>query len=848
MVRQLKDGWFLQSTEKAGAPGERISVASYAAEGWTPAVVPGTVIGALVRNGTFPDPMVGTAMESLEGFKGGQDKLHTLMPMPDDSPYRKSWWLRNTFRCRKPARGRRVWLELTGISYRANVWLNGTRVGTADHVKGLFKQVAIDVTRHIRSGANCLALEVFAAGPDEFGHTWIDWAPEPPDNSMGIIQPVRLRETGWVVVRHPFVRTDLDVRTLRRAALDIRVTLENAGDVAAGVTLEAKIGSITVRRKLTLGRWETREVVLSAREHRALSIRNPRVWWPYQLGKPEMYKLVLRVRVGGKVSDSVALPFGIRRITSHLNRHGARVFTVNGRDLLVRGSAWSPDVFLVQSRRKDKTDVAYVKNMNLNAIRLEGTPVSDHFWDVCNREGVLVLHGITCVNYWEHSRDWREEDYRFARESVRSLLSSIRNHPCLMGFMLASDFPPIPKAEHMYLKLLEEMPIDVPVTGNSATKHTEQLGPTGMIHGPYDFVPPVFWYEGGAGRFNTEAGPDVCLPLMETLRRTFPGKGDLRVRSRAWNMHCGLQMYTSTISGDRALSRRYGVSEKRVEAFVEASQVMGYECWRAMYEAWARNYPKATGVIGWMLNSCWPSLMWQMYDYHNNPLGAFYGAQKACEPLHVQYSYDDHSIWVVNQTPESTGELQVRATLVALDAKRIWERTRGATLNPFSRKRCFAVPRTLSLPKVYLLVLELHSGRRRISRNVYWLSSSPDRVEIVQKGDQKAMRRPQKAFADFRSLSRLPRANVAEHCTIRRVGRRIVVRLALRNGPEAVAFFLWPRVVSRKTGKLATPVCWSENCVTLLPGERVGLTATLPADRFRARDLVTKLTGWNIEK
>lgn len=843
---QLDRGWVLQSAAKAGVPGEKISLASYSAKNWTAAGVPGTVVGALVKSGAVPDPMIGSNIESLDGFKGGQDKLHTLMPLPDKSPYRRPWWFRNVFRYAKPRAGRRVWLELTGISYRANVWLNGQRVGTAERVSGIFKHVAIDVTRTIRPGRNCLALELSAAGPDDFGHTWIDWAPEPPDNSLGLIQPVRLRETGPVVIRDPFVRTDLDVKALKTADLTVHVTLANTSDEATTVTLEAKVGSITVRRKVILDRWEEREVILSAEKHRALKVRNPRLWWPYQLGKPEMYRLALKAKVGRAVSDTATVPFGIRKITSRLNRHGARVFTVNGHDLLIRGSAWSPDLFLGQSRQRDETDVAYVKNMNLNAIRLEGTPVSDDFWEICNREGVLVLHGITCVNYWEHTKDWREEDYRFARESVRSLLASVRNHPCLMGFMLASDFPPTARVEDMYLKLLEEMPIDVPVTGNSATKYTPQLGPTGMIHGPYDFVPPVFWYQGGAVKFNTEAGPDICLPLVETLRKTFPKRGDLKVRSHAWNMHCGLQLFTSTISGDKALARRYGVSETDVETFVDASQVMGYECWRAMYEAWVRNYPAATGVIGWMLNSAWPSLMWQMYDYHNNPLGAFYGTQKACEPLHVQYSYDDHSIWATNQTLDDSGSLEVSARLVDMSGAMLWQKASRVTLKALGRKKCFAIPQGLKLPKVCFLLLELHRGRTRVSRNVYWLGRRMDQVEIVPKVDQKAMKRPQKRLADFRALGDLPMTQVECRTEIsaRRSGCSLKTRIA--NTSDRIAFFLWARVHSRKTGDLVAPVCWNENCVTLLPGERADLTGTLRRVGVKKSDLDVKVTGWNV--
>jgi len=845
MITQLSDGWFLQSAEKAKVPGEKISSRQYTPDGWHPVTVPGTVVGGLVQSGALGDPYTGMNLANFPGQKGGNQTLHSLLPKTDDSPFRKPWWYRNKFSIKTLPRGKRMWLRLRGISYRANLWLNGKRVATAGHLCAPFRQADLDITAFVEPGkANVLALEVFSPDRDEFGVTFIDWSPGPPDESMGILYPPAIYTTGPVALRHPFVQARLDLKTLKGAALEIRATLINTAGASIAGTLEGKIGRLTFTRKVKLDGWEKREIVLSATDFPQLKISNPRLWWPYQLGRPELYRLQIAFRAGGRVSDKATVRFGIRDIRSRLNRHGARVFRINGRDLLIRGSTWSPDLLHGRSRTADEIHVAYLKNMNLNAVRLEGSLASDHFWDLCDKEGVLVLNGLPCCNHWENWKDWKEEDVQVARESVRAVLRNVRNHPSHMGYILGSDLPAPEHVEREYLDVIKETPIGVPVIGNSAARATRILGPTGMIHGPYSYVPPVYWYEEGAKHFNTETGPGTCIPLAESLRKMLPRK-QRQVGSDAWNFHCGLQVFNHTRDTDKALRKRYGQDARNFQRYVDTSQVMGYELWRSMYEAWARNYPKATGVMGWMLNSCWPSMIWQMFDYYNIPLGAFYGTQKACQPIHVQYSYDDASVWAFNQTGDDLAGLVVRAQVVTPDARKVFEKTRTLNLGQYGRARVLAIPQAKEISGLYFLRLALEKGKKVLSTNTYWLSTRQDILERSHKNYQRSFFKPQSSFADLSPLHDLPRAKV--DCSTRIKAQRSHFRLKTRiiNTSERIAFFLWAKAYNRVTGELVGPVYWDENCITLLPGERAQLTGSVPGMHLKENDLDVKVTGWN---
>ncbi len=830
-VRTLADNWLMQASAGLTVHGETLSTHRYDPSGWMPATVPGSVMAGLVANGRHPDPYIGLNMRDLPGYKLGKTTHFSHHYMPDGSPFRRTWWYRTDFDLPADHAGRHSWLRFKGINYRADIWLNGRRIADAGQIAGTYRGHDLDVTRTVSSAhRNVLALEISAPQPDDLALTFIDWNPVPPDDGMGIWQPVMLYTTGPVAVQHPAVSCELDTESLGRAALTIEADLINTTDQPVSVRLEARIESIICRRRLRLAPFARRRVRFTPRAFPQLILRAPRLWWPYQMGEPHLYRLDLTCEADGAPSDAAAVTFGIRDVRSRINEHGARLFTVNGRDLLIRGAAWVPDLMLRQSRAREGADIAMLKTMHLNAIRFEGKLGSDELWDLCDREGILVLAGWPCCNHWERWRDWKPGDAAVAAESLRWQLRRLRNHPSLIAWLYGSDFPPPEPVERMYLDILKELHPTLPTLSSAAAFPSALRGPTGVrMTGPNKYVPPIYWYDtarpGHAASFNLETCPDSCVPVCESLQKFLHGEQCIP-GSPAWNHHAGLGHFADTDEVNEAVAARYG-EPADVRAFARQAQVLGYEAWRAMYEAYARNYPRATGVIGWMLNSAWPSVFWQLYDYYLQPTGAFYGTQKACEPLHLQYAYDDASIWGLNLNPAPAPDLTAQVTVRTLtDAAPVFEQRVPLNLEPFARRRILTLPTFDAAEPVRLLFLLLSRNGTPVARNVYWLAATPDRFA----DEPRKFHWPLRQHADLSALRHLPPADIehASDCTRDPSGWR--VHVTLRNRGATVAFFLWLKLIDARSGDLLAPVYWSENGVTLQPGETWTVTARTPVD------------------
>ena len=433
----------MQSAEKLSTRGEKISSIDFPTDGWYPVAVPTTVISGLVQNNVYPDPYIGTNMKTIPGYKICKNEIFSNVDKPDDSPFKKPWWFRNEFTINKNSQNERIWLLFKGINYGAEIWLNGQQISKADNTKGTFRQYDFDVTQYLNPNRkNVLALEVFSPQSHVLGLTFIDWSPSPPDDSMGIWQPVYLRTTGPVFIKNTFVQSKLNTETLKEAELLINSELHNPTEKSISGTIEGKIEDIFFSQDIKLNPFQNKTCVFSTKKFPRLRINNPRLWWPYQLGIPELYKLSLNLKINGLVTDQAEITFGIRDIQSRINKHGSRLFTINGEDILIRGAAWAPDLLLRQSAFQDEMDIKFLKNLNMNTFRLEGKLATDYFWDLCDREGILVLAGWPCCNHWEKWENWKEGDLEIAKESLRSQLLRLRNHPSFTAWLYGSDFPP----------------------------------------------------------------------------------------------------------------------------------------------------------------------------------------------------------------------------------------------------------------------------------------------------------------------------------------------------------------------------------------------------------------------
>src|SRR6266404_656797 len=823
-VVSLNDGWQIQSSCEAKATGQQVSTPRFEATGWHKTTVPNTVVGTLVDDKTYPDPMYGTNLKKLPGMNYSDKSFFALQDMPEGSPFRCSWWWRTEFAVKPRFSGEHFWLHFPGINYRANLWVNGKKIADAKDVAGTYRIFEFDVTSALKTdGQNAVALEIFAPEKNDLGITWVDWNPTPADKDMGIWKEVTLSSNGPVSVRNAFVKSKLCAE-YKTAELTLSADLRNQTDKSVKGTLVAEVEGQTLKQDVELAAGETRTVRFAPAQFPQLKLEHPKLWMPYTLGTPNLYTAELHFHVHGaaNISDRAQVTFGIREFTSELTEKGHRLFKLNGRNILIRGAAWAPDMFLRPMSNKLDADLAYVRDMGLNTIRLEGRIDRDEFFEKTDKLGILVMPGWTCCDAWELWDKWTPETHAIAKASMADQARRLRNHASVFVWLYGSDGPPPADVEQMYLDVLKEAEWPNPSISSASETATKVTGNSGVkMTGPYEYVPPVYWLAdtkaGGAYGYNTETSPGPAIPTRESLEKFIP-KEHLWPIDDVWNYHAGKERFTTVNVFTDGLTRRYGEATS-LDDYERKAQAMTYDGQRAMFEAYGRNKYTSTGVIQWMLNNSWPSLIWHLYDYYLVPAGGYFGTKKAMEPVHVQYGYDDHSVAVVNDTRNAVPGVKVSATIYNLDATQV--ATDGGTLDlaPDSSTKAFDLPKINDLTQTYFLRLELHDSRGKLlSNNFYWLSTKPDVMDWEHKQD--TVYTPQAEFGDLSGLNTLPQVKLDVTSAKENQDGKPGLRVSVRNPSRSVAFMVHLRVTKGNAGEDLTPILWSDNYFSLLPGEQ----------------------------
>ena len=544
-TRALLDrGWMLQSSCAVHASGEQISRPGFSVDGWHKTNVPSTVVAALVADGTYPDPYFADNLRRIPGETYPIGRNFSHMPIPADSPFHCSWWYRNAFDARASS-DQRVWLYFGGINNHANIWLNGRPIANAKEVAGAYRTYEFDITPYLSNdGQNVLAVETIAQSEKDLGINWVDWNPAPPDKDMGLWRGVSLETTGPVRVRYPEVVTHFPDSSLSRAELNVEAELRNASDRSVTGTVDASLENVEVRQDVSLKAGEVRTVRFTPEQFPELRIRNPQVWWPRQMGAPNLRTLSVRFSIGNVISDAATIRYGIREVTSQLDSQNHRVFSVNGKRILIRGGGWSPDMLLRQDLNRLATDFRYVRDLNLNTIRLEGKLETDEFYNLADEQGVLIMAGWCCCDHWEQWSKWQPGDLEVATASLRSQIMRMRSHPSMLVWLNGSDGPPPEDVEKAYIQVLKDSDWPNPYLSSASQKPTSVTGPSGVkMTGPYDYVPPDYWLvesgkHGGAWGFNTETGPGPAVPPIGSLSRMLPSTG-VKPDTALWNYHAG---------------------------------------------------------------------------------------------------------------------------------------------------------------------------------------------------------------------------------------------------------------------------------------------------------------------
>ena len=858
----LQDHWALQSSAKFEAKGEVVSTAAFTPRGWHDVTVPTTVVAALVKDKTLPDPFFAMNLREFAGVTYPVGGNFSNIAMEPDSPYAASWWYRKQFVAPASYAGKTVWLNFKGVNYRANIWLNGKQIADSNDVAGAWRTYEFNVTNVLKRGAeNVLAVQVFAPTENDLAITFVDWNPAPPDKNMGLWGDVYLTSGGPVALRYPTVVSTVNLPADNTARLTVTAQLKNSTDRPLKGKLKGQIESVSFEQEVELAASEIKDVTFTSEQFPQLMFSNPRLWWPAQMGKPNLYPLTMTVEVNGKVSDHSQTEFGIRQVTSEVNANGGRAFHINGKNILIRGGGWTPDMMLRENSQRLHDEFRYVRDMGLNTVRLEGKLETQEFFDLADHEGILVMAGWCCCDFWERWNRWKPQDFEIAQQSLRDQMYRLRSHPSLVMWLNGSDNPPPPDVEQMYLDIEKKLLWPNPVVSSATGKATTVTGDSGVkMTGPYEYVAPNYWEQdtpqgqpnrkecnpggcGGAYGFNTETSMGPAVPPIESIRAMI-GKDHLWPIDDVWNYHAGGGEFKTIQVFSDALANRYGKSDN-AEDFAEKSQLQTYEGVRAMYEAYSRNKYEATGVIQWMLNNAWPSMIWHLYDYYLRPGGGYFGAKRAMEALHPLYGYDDRSIWVISSQYEDVKGLKLTTKIYNLDMTEKFSHEDSLDAAADSTAKIFTLPEVQGLSPVYFVALRLaDSAGKQIGSNFYWLSSKPETLDWAK---TTWWMTPTDSFADYTALAQLPKVKLKVTSRTERKGEESIAHVTLENPSKSLAFFVRLKLDKGAKGEEILPIVWEDNYFSLLPGEKREVTASYRSSEAGTAMPAVEVSGWNVE-
>jgi len=428
----------------------------------------------------------------------------------------------------------------------------------------------------------------------------------------------------------------------------------------------------------------------------------------------------------------------------------------------------------------------------------------------------------------------------------------IAPHPSALVWLNGSDNPPPAAVEKAYIRVLKEADWPNPYLSSASSEETTVTGPSGVkMTGPYDYVPPDYWLTangryGGASGFITETSAGPSVPPISSLRKMLPAS-DLAPGSAGWNYHAGSLGFKDLTHVEAAMAAIYG-SPSGLDDYNRKAQAMAYDSERAMFEAYSGNKYESTGVIQWMLSNAWPSLIWHLYDYYLQPAAGYFGVKKACEPLHVQYRYDDRTVEVVNSRYEAAAGLTVTAEVYDLALHQKFSRRAQVDVASDSVAKALTLPDDAFDPAqpVHFVRLKLQNGSgETVSANFYWISSKKTAYDW---GKTTYRYTPVSAYEDFAALQALPKAGpLRASARTEKDGDSLVVVARIENQSTSLAFQVHLGITPPGADSEILPVLWQDNYIELMPGESREVSARFINPRVLDGGAELRVSGWNIE-
>lgn len=850
-------GDFVWKMYKAGdvkESAEKISQPGYSTSQWLPAIVPGTVLNSLVHNKVYPEP-----------YYGMNNKLDKNI-IPDLAKVGRdfyTYWFRTEFDVPQSYQGKVVWLQVDGINYRAEIWVNGHLLG---NMSGMFKPDYIDITDFARIGQkNALAIKVYpvdmpgtikpkqwgAAGEFHNGGDGIiglnitmlmsvgwdfTFNDGIRDRNTGIWKNISLYATNKAVLRHPFIKSELAKPNYDLAKETVSVEVSNPTLESLKCTVKGEIvgENISFSKELNLFRGETQEVTFTPEEFPQLTIKNPRLWWPLFKGNPELYELKLTVSVDGKISDETKTRFGIREITSDQNTPDhSRQFYVNGKKIFIRGTNWIPEAMLRNSDKRTYAELRYTKQSGINLIRMWGGGIaeSDYFFQLCDEMGLMVWQ-----EFWMTGDTKHPHDKNLYLSNVEATVKRLRNHPSLAYYVSSNESTEMPEAKDLIMKL-------------DGTRGYQMQSECDGIHdgSPYKQVNPMQHYENTASPrgsrvdgFNPEYGSPT-IPTVETLREVMDEKDLWPINKEVWDYHDGGGFHLmSTMYKD--LTNNYGPSSS-IEEFATKGQFVGAMNSKSIWEVW--NYNKlhygdryASGLLFWYHNCPVSQVCGRMWDYTLEPTASLYHTQNALEPLHAQFDYLKNTVSVYNDYYQAFKNYKVTAEIYDLNSKKVWSKSQQIDIPEDGVVNdIFTIDFPANITQVHFIKLRLYDDKKKeIANTFYWRSNDKYKGSKTLTGP---------TSSGFEDLSKLKQVQLKTQYKVYQENDRHFIKAEIKNTSSTLAFFTQLQLLDENRMPVR-PSFYADNFFSLLPGESKSIVIETAMSDMPTKPIFV-VKGWNVK-
>ena len=847
--------WRMRKAGEVTAAPELISKAGFDVEDWMSAIVPGTVLNSLVHNKVYPEPYFGlnNKLESNlipDLYKAGREFY--------------TYWFRTEFDVPVDYDKKIIWLQVDGINYRAEIWVNGFLLG---NMSGMFKPDYINITDFAKVGEkNALAIKVYpvdvpgtiaykewGAANGEYHNggdgniglnttmlmsagwdfTFNDGI---RDRNTGIWKSVSLYATDRAVLRHPFVKSELAKPQYDSAkqTVSVEVTNPTQGDVTCVIKGEIVGENISFSRTVRLFRGETKEVVFTWKEFPQLVIDKPRLWWPLNKGSQELYQLKMTASIRGQVSDEISTRFGIREITSDQNTPDrSRQFYVNGKKIFIRGTNWIPEAMLRHSDERTYAELRYTRQSGINLIRMWGGGIaeSDYFFQLCDEMGLLVWQ-----EFWMTGDTKHPHDKDLYLSNVEATVKRLRNHPSLAYYVSSNESTEMPGAKDLILAL-------------DGTRGYQMQSECDGIHdgSPYKQVNPMQHYENTASDrgsrvdgFNPEYGAPT-LPTVETLREVMDEKDLWPMNKEVWDYHDGGGFHLmSTMYTD--LTNHYGKSSS-IDEFAKKGQLVGAMNAKSIWEVW--NYNKheygdryASGLLFWYHNCPVSQVCARMWDYSLEPTASLYHTQNALEPLHAQFDYLKNTVSVCNDYYRAFRDYRVSAEVYDMNTRKVWQKSQRVDIPEDGVVNdVFTIDFPKDITQVHFIKLRLMDEQgKEVGNTFYWRSN--DRYE-----GRKTLTGP--TSSGFEPLADLKEAKLSVKSRQILTDDSQVVELNVKNPSSGLAFFIQLQYLDGQ-GKPVRPSFYTDNFFSLLPGESRKIKIETALGKLPEQGKIV-VKGWNVK-